>query len=177
MDRKPIPAEIFTSVFLKSARRCALCFYLRGDLEEKLGQVAHLDQNAANFVEDNLAFLCFDHHSLFDSKTSQHRNYGMHEVKEHRRMLYAAIQRNEHHQRGAVLVPAAEGGKAIDLRFVNQRRALPESELLKKIWTLPHWRVLIALPNSWMPNSSVWTNVNSLSNLKQLEEKGKTTIL
>lgn len=96
MDRKPIPAEVEAAVLLKSARRCSLCFQLNGDLTEKHGQIAHLDHNPSNSSEENLAFLCLEHHTLFDSKTSQHKNYTIHEVKAARADLYKAIARGAH---------------------------------------------------------------------------------
>ena len=49
---------------MKSVRRCALCFHLNGDLEEKRGQLAHLNHDRSISREDNLVFLCMDHHSL-----------------------------------------------------------------------------------------------------------------
>lgn len=73
-----------------------MCFYLDGDLAEKHGQIAHLDQNSGNYVEDNLAFLCLPHHSIYDSKTSQHKNYTLTEVKKARIDLYDAIQADRH---------------------------------------------------------------------------------
>ena len=91
MDRKHIPTEIEMAVLTKSARRCALCFFLSRDLSEKRGQIAHLDQNPSNFAEDNLAFVCLDHHSLYDSTTRQHKNYTIAEVKGARADLYKAI--------------------------------------------------------------------------------------
>jgi hypothetical protein len=100
MDRKPTPAEIETAVFLKSARRCPLCFHLHIDLAEKNGQIAHLDGNPSNSAEDNLAFLCLDHHTLYDSKTRQHKNYTIHEVKAARADLYRAIAHRRHLEEG-----------------------------------------------------------------------------
>jgi len=96
--RKPTPGPIELMVLDKSRRRCALCFHVSGDLTEKLGQIAHLDQNRANFAEDNLAFLCMSHHSLYDSKTSQHKNYTIAEVKKARDRLYEAIEQGLHIQ-------------------------------------------------------------------------------
>jgi hypothetical protein len=96
MDRKQTPVDIETAVLTKSARRCTLCFSLSRDLNEKRGQIAHLDQNPSNCAEDNLAFLCLDHHSLYDSSTSQHKNYTIPEVKVARAELYEAISQNEH---------------------------------------------------------------------------------
>jgi len=55
MNRKKIPDEIETSFLLNSARRCTLCFHLSRDLKQKIGQIAHLDQDPSNFAEDNLA--------------------------------------------------------------------------------------------------------------------------
>jgi hypothetical protein len=73
-----------------------MCFHLNGDLTEQHGQIAHLDQNPANFAEDNLAFLCLQHHSVYDSKTSQHKNYTLEEAKKARNDLYLAIQQDRH---------------------------------------------------------------------------------
>lgn len=94
--RKPIPPEIEASILRKSARRCALCFRLKKDLAEKHGQIAHLDKRRTNPVEDNLAFLCMEHHSLYDSTTRQHKNYTIQEVKSARGELYEAITRGDH---------------------------------------------------------------------------------
>src|ERR1017187_3475917 len=41
--RKNIPVDRETAVLINSGRRCVLCFHLNGDLEEKHGQIAHLD--------------------------------------------------------------------------------------------------------------------------------------
>ncbi|MBL0189426.1 MAG: hypothetical protein IPP97_27235 [Candidatus Obscuribacter sp.] len=90
--RKNTPTAIETAVLANSARRCALCFHLNGDLSEKHGQISHLDQDPSNTDEDNLAFLCLPHHSVYDSKTSQHKNYTMAEVKSARHKLYALVK-------------------------------------------------------------------------------------
>lgn len=99
--RKRTPANVETAVLAKSARRCALCFHLNGDLTEKRGQIAHLDGDRANSREDNLGYMCLDHHSLFDSKTKQHKNYTILEVKAARDKLYAMVAEGKH------LTPAA----------------------------------------------------------------------
>jgi len=91
LRRKPIPSAIEACVLAQSARRCCLCFRLDGDLTEKLGQIAHLDHDPANCSEDNLAWLCLEHHTLYDSTTSQHKNYTIAEVKDARAKLYAAV--------------------------------------------------------------------------------------
>jgi hypothetical protein len=96
MGRRAASPEVETKVLIKSARRCALCYYLLGDLTEKNGQVAHIDQNPAHSTEDNLVFLCMEHHSLYDSKTSQHKNYTEGEVRRARIKLYGAVAAKEH---------------------------------------------------------------------------------
>jgi hypothetical protein len=94
--RKPTPPQIELEVLDQSRRRCTLCFHLKGDLSEKHGQIAHLDDNPANCAEDNLAFMCIEHHSLYDSTTRQHKNYTIQEVKTARARLYQAIANGDH---------------------------------------------------------------------------------
>src|ERR1035438_10104327 len=94
--RKKTSSEIETSVLAKSGRRCALCVSLKGDLMEKHGQIAHLDEDRTNGAEDNLAFMCLIHHSLYDSKTKQHKNYSIHEVKAARSRLYELVADGKH---------------------------------------------------------------------------------
>ena len=95
-SRKRTPPKVETAILIKSARRCPLCFYLHGDLKEKPGQIAHLDQDPSNYAEDNLAFLCMVHHSLYDSKTKQHKNYTVREVKAARSKLYELVGKGTH---------------------------------------------------------------------------------
>lgn len=54
----------------------------------KQGQLAHLDQNSANPAEDNIAFMCFDHHDTYDSTTRQSKNLTEREVRAYRDELY-----------------------------------------------------------------------------------------
>lgn len=89
--KKKLPADTETEVLVRSRRRCALCYGLKGDFTERIGQIAHIDQNRSNDYLENLAWLCFEHHSLYDSSTSQHKNYQPTEIKRHRDALYAAI--------------------------------------------------------------------------------------
>ena len=94
--RKKIPKNIETEVLTKSRRRCCICFGINNDLDEKIGQIGHLDENRENNKFENLAWLCLVHHSLYDSTTSQHKNYTIQEVKEYRAKLYAELeQRNK----------------------------------------------------------------------------------
>ena len=91
--RKRPPPDVEKAVLTKSLRRCALCFHLDRDTRQKKGQIAHLDRRRSNNIEDNLAWLCFDHHSEYDSTTSQHKNYTIDEVKHHRNELYRWVKR------------------------------------------------------------------------------------
>lgn len=90
-ERKRLATALETLVLTQSARRCCLCYQLERDFTEKRGQIAHLDRNASNDAEDNLAFLCLPHHSEYDSTTSQHKNYTPGEVKASRALLYAEV--------------------------------------------------------------------------------------
>jgi hypothetical protein len=89
--RKKLPIDTETEVLVRSRRRCALCYGIKGDFTEKIGQIAHIDKNRSNDSLDNLAWLCFEHHSLYDSSTSQHKNYQATEIKHHRDSLYTGI--------------------------------------------------------------------------------------
>jgi hypothetical protein len=119
--RKRIPKEIELAVLDRSRRRCTLCFHLDGDMREKLGQIAHLDQDPSNPAEDNLAFMCLQHHSLYDSKTSQHKNYTISEVKASRERLYALIDSGGHLQ---VITPTHSNVVRADQRTLDDILAL-----------------------------------------------------
>jgi hypothetical protein len=94
--RLKIQPSVETLILTSSARRCALCFLLQLDLSQKKGQIAHLDQNRENSAVEKLAYLCLEHHSEYDSTTSQDKNYTIHEVKEARERLYQAIKAGLH---------------------------------------------------------------------------------
>jgi hypothetical protein len=47
-ERKQIPKSIEAEILIASRRRCCICFGLGGDLGEKQGQIAHLDQKREN---------------------------------------------------------------------------------------------------------------------------------
>ncbi len=91
--RRPIPKAIETAVLLGSARRCCLCYGLNGDFHEKKGQIAHLDHNRSNHEDENLAFLCFDHHDAYDTRTSQSKGFTIDEMRFYRGTLYVDVKR------------------------------------------------------------------------------------
>lgn len=88
MSRKKTPESVEANILTKSKRRCAFCFGLDNVLEEKAGQIAHIDGDNQNNREDNLAFLCFEHHDKYDSISSQSKGYKPKELKYYRDKLY-----------------------------------------------------------------------------------------
>ncbi len=85
--RVKIPKATQTNVLTTCRRRCCICFGLNSDAEIKRGQIAHLDHDPNNNKIDNLAFLCLDHHSEFDSRSRQTKGFLDDEVKEYRLKL------------------------------------------------------------------------------------------
>ncbi|SRR6266404_3457356 len=92
MVREPISEATQTAVVLKSRRRCCICFGLNRDTSLKQGQIAHIDHHSSNSAEDNLAFLCFNHHDQYDSTTRQSKNFTPLEIKTFRTELHVAIE-------------------------------------------------------------------------------------
>jgi hypothetical protein len=88
MARKAIPKAIQVSILFKSRRRCCLCFGLRGEDVVKKGQLAHLDGDNENFAEDNLAFLCLEHHDEYDSTPGLSKGLREQEVRRWRDELH-----------------------------------------------------------------------------------------
>lgn len=93
-ERKHISARSQAQVLVCSGRRCCLCYGLLGDFSVKRGQVAHLDGDEYNDALQNLVFLCFDHHDLLDSRTSQSKGFLREEVVFYREVLYSDVQRH-----------------------------------------------------------------------------------
>ena len=77
---------------MSSRRRCCLCFWLKGDDEVKKGQLAHLDGDHANSIEDNLAFLCLEHHDEYDGTPSVSKGLREREVRKWRNELYKEME-------------------------------------------------------------------------------------
>jgi hypothetical protein len=87
-SRRRTPEDTETEVLIASRRRCALCFGLFDDLDQKRGQIAHVDRDASNANFDNLAFLCLPHHDEYDSRTSQSKRFTPAELTRYRERLY-----------------------------------------------------------------------------------------
>jgi hypothetical protein len=69
-----------------------LCYWLKGEDDVKKGQIAHLDGNHANSSDDNLAFLCLEHHDEFDSTPSVSKGLREREVRQWRDELYKEME-------------------------------------------------------------------------------------
>ena len=92
MKRKRILKETESEILLKSGRRCCLCYGLYGDFKVKRGQLAHVNRDSSNSEFDNLAFLCLEHHDIYDSRTSQSKSITESEVKFYRNILYKDVE-------------------------------------------------------------------------------------
>lgn len=89
--RASIPKSIEADILLRSGRRCCVCVGLSGDTGVKPGQIAHIDRDASNNEESNLAFLCLEHHDQYDSRTSQSKGFTEGELRSYRDALYARL--------------------------------------------------------------------------------------
>jgi hypothetical protein len=92
MARKAIPDATQANILLKSRRRCCLCFWLNGEDEVKKGQLAHLDEDNENAAEDNLVFLCLEHHDEYDSIPRLSKGLREQEVRRWRDELYKEME-------------------------------------------------------------------------------------
>jgi hypothetical protein len=92
MPRKPFLPMVQATVLVQSRRRCALCLCLNNDTGEKVGQLAHIDRNPENNNKENAAFLCLEHHSRYDSTSSQTKGYLPDELREYQRIVWAFVE-------------------------------------------------------------------------------------
>ena len=86
--RSRISEEVEQQIIRQSKRRCCLCFGLNGDEREKSGQLAHINRDPANSDEQNLAYLCLEHHSAYDTTSSQTRRFKPDELRHYKTHLY-----------------------------------------------------------------------------------------
>ena len=120
MARPKLPRQIETQVLVASRRRCAICAGLRINNGPVKGQIAHLNQNAADNDFDNLVWLCLEHHDEYDSRTSQSKGFTIEEVRSHRDELYHAyrpvLDQLESHR-----YPVLSEEAAIVARYLNEK--------------------------------------------------------
>ena len=91
--RTAIPTVTQTELLTQSRRRCCLCFGLKADIEQKDGQIAHLDRNPSNNHLENLVWLCPPHHDDYDSVRSQTKRLTPDEVRTYRVKLYEQLSK------------------------------------------------------------------------------------
>jgi hypothetical protein len=111
----------------------------------KVGQIAHLDQNAFNNASENLASLCFVHHDEYDSTMRQSKNYTAYKIKAFRTELVTALE-------GAFAQPVKFGevvgavrrSSMIDGRYIR----LEDSELDTFATKFPHQRRALVIGTS-----------------------------
>ncbi len=85
-NRTRIPERVKEEVFLRSKRRCALCFEL-GVQDPQEGMIAHVDRNSTKNDSDNLVFLCSRHHRELD----EGKTLSPEQIKAARLSLYDAL--------------------------------------------------------------------------------------
>jgi hypothetical protein len=93
VPRKRPVAEVEAEILFESRRRCALCYGLYADLDQKRGQIAHIDRDRSNSVKNNLCFLCLPHHDEYDSSTSQSKRFTSTELLQYKDLLYERLSR------------------------------------------------------------------------------------
>jgi hypothetical protein len=164
MTRKPINPNAQAIVLTHSRRRCCICFGLNRNTLLVQGQIAHLDQNPENNSEDNLAFLCFDHHDQFDSRTRQSKNFTIEEVKHYRQELHQAIKI-------AFSIPVSFGDAKADLSDVSGHyiRTNENDSAEFKIQRLPSGEYHISGLAFWGINREFGPNTGDLEFISSLE--------
>lgn len=91
MSRKATPTSDEILVLTNSRRKCCICYGLHNDLSVKRGQIAHIDRNHSNSTFENLAWMCLEHHDLYDSRTSQSKGFKPREIIFYRDALYKFV--------------------------------------------------------------------------------------
>jgi hypothetical protein len=89
-----------------------MCFVLQKDSEPKQGQLAHIDRDPANNEEGNAAYLCQEHHNLYDATFLQTKAFLPGELMEYQRTLWASL---ESFQTGTEMKPTEKGGVSLEV--------------------------------------------------------------
>lgn len=89
--RRKIPDDTRDEVLKRCRRQCCMCFGLRRTTEVTAGQLAHLDRDRSNVHIENLVYLCFDCHKIYDEESNRAVGYTSGEVRHYRDQLYRAL--------------------------------------------------------------------------------------
>jgi hypothetical protein len=165
MSRKRIQDNVQARVLLRSRRRCCICFGLNRDTSIKQGQIAHLDKNSGNNAEDNLAFLCLDHHDRYDSTTSQSKNFTMAEVKGFRAELDASI--GSAFSSDVRFGEAAAASSGINGQYIRLGEGSSSAELTVRV--LPNGEIRVIGEALWGTNREYGPNIGTLDFLADLQ--------
>jgi hypothetical protein len=111
-SRKDFPEKVKFAVVTRCRRKCALCFVLLNDGNPKDGQLAHIDRDSANNEESNAAYLCLNHHNMYDATFPQTKSYMPDELREYQRILLASL---ESFQTGTEMKPTVKAGVSPEL--------------------------------------------------------------
>ena len=84
-----------------------------------VGQIAHLNRKSNDNREENLVFLCLEHHDVFDSRTRQSKGLTVSEVRQYRDRLYEFFE--------ATTRSAPEASSALSDRATDSRKVSIES--------------------------------------------------
>jgi hypothetical protein len=123
MPRREFPAFVENSVLMKCKRRCAFCFGLNNDPEEKRGQLAHIE-DPENNDEDNAAWLCTLHHDLYDTTSHQTKGYTPGELRGYQEALFAyvsTVKKRAKRERGVRRALNTRRGAGVELDVYDRR--------------------------------------------------------
>lgn len=165
MPRKAVSPTNQADVLLRARRRCCICFGLNRDTSIRQGQIAHLDGDPSNNDLDNLAYLCFDHHDQYDSKTKQSKNFTEREVKHFRVELHTAIR-----LAFAVEVQFGEAKGQIDLVSGHYIRSGKYESAELKVQRLADGRYHVTGVALWGTDREYGANIGDLDFIADLSE-------
>ncbi len=121
------------AVLRACARRCALCYGLNADSNEKRGQLAHIDRQRSNSRPNNLVYLCLDHHNEYDTKYQVSKGLSPRELHAYKHELEVAIAAGIHRGRKHPVTdadhppaPVVDHDKCI---FASSDKLMSESQL------------------------------------------------
>lgn len=90
LARKAWPKDVEAKILTESRRVCAFCHYFKNDNRPKMrGQIAHVDRDPGNVELENGAYLCKEHHDVYDAVSKQSKRLIPAELKEARDDLHA----------------------------------------------------------------------------------------
>lgn len=142
--RKHLPQESETAVLLLSKRRCCLCFFLDEIKKQRKEQIAHLNHNPNDPRFENLVYLCFEHHSDYDSTTSQSKNYTGDEIRQYRNKLYE-VNNPDGKWRAQTDTPEIEKERPAPAEELSDydvvRRKDKDLAFTREAWRFPLWQV------------------------------------